>query len=68
MMAPVGLAIAGPVADAVGLRTIWYISGGAIFLLFAAAFFSRDLMNIETQKTAGNKPEVGSPPLPKPKD
>jgi DHA3 family macrolide efflux protein-like MFS transporter len=49
-MVPLGLAIAGPLSDAIGLRVIWYISGGAIFCLFAVAFFSRDLMNLENQK------------------
>ena len=42
--------IAGPVADIIELRTIWYISGGAILIVAIAAFFSRDLMSIENQK------------------
>jgi DHA3 family macrolide efflux protein-like MFS transporter len=63
MMAPVGLAIAGPLSDAIGLRAIWYFSGAAIFLLFATAFFSRDLMNIESQKAA-DKPVAETSPLP----
>jgi len=52
-MTPLGLAIAGPVADAVGIRPIFYFAGAAIILMTLAAFFSRDLMNIENQKTAG---------------
>jgi DHA3 family macrolide efflux protein-like MFS transporter len=49
-MAPVGLAIAGPLSDAIGLRTIWYVSGAVIFFLFTAGFFSRDLMTLEDEK------------------
>ena len=49
-MVPLGLAIAGPLSDAIGLRAIWYISGAAIFFIFATGFFSRDLRNIESQK------------------
>jgi DHA3 family macrolide efflux protein-like MFS transporter len=49
---PIGLAIAGPLADAIGVRTMWYISGTAILILVTAGFFSRDLMNIENQKAA----------------
>ena len=49
-MMPLGLVIAGPLADAIGVRTIWYISGISILALAIAGFFSRDLMNIENQK------------------
>lgn len=52
LMMPLSLAIAGPVADIIGLRPIWYISATAIFTVTGLAFFSRDLMNIENQKTA----------------
>jgi len=61
MMTPLGLLIAGPVADAVGIRFIFFFSGGAILLLLLVAFFSRDLMNIENQKAA-EKPGDASPP------
>jgi MFS transporter, DHA3 family, macrolide efflux protein len=53
-MTPLALVIAGPVADAIELRTIWFVSGAAIFLLTSASFFSRDLMNIENQKAVEN--------------
>jgi DHA3 family macrolide efflux protein-like MFS transporter len=49
-MMPLGLVIAGPLADAIELRTIWYISGISILALAIAGFFSRDLMNIENKK------------------
>jgi DHA3 family macrolide efflux protein-like MFS transporter len=46
-MMPLSLAVAGPVADAVGIRT-WYVVGGAIFALMgASAFFVPAIVNIE---------------------
>jgi MFS transporter, DHA3 family, macrolide efflux protein len=47
LMIPLALAIAGPVTDAIGLRTVWYVAGGVIFALTAFSFFSSDLMKIE---------------------
>jgi DHA3 family macrolide efflux protein-like MFS transporter len=58
IMIPLGLAIAGPVADVIGLRAIWYGSAAIIFALTGLAFFSRDLMNIENKKVE-EKPETG---------
>jgi DHA3 family macrolide efflux protein-like MFS transporter len=55
-MTPLGLAIAGPVADVVGIRPIFYFAGAAILVLIVAGFFSRDLMNIEKQKSADQSP------------
>lgn len=57
IMMPLSLAIAGPVADVVGLRTIWYVSAAAIFTATGLAFFSRDLMNIEDNKIDENPEE-----------
>jgi DHA3 family macrolide efflux protein-like MFS transporter len=57
-MMPLGLAVAGPLADAIGVRLTFLISGAAIFILTIAAFFSRDLMNLESQKAA-EKPAAG---------
>jgi DHA3 family macrolide efflux protein-like MFS transporter len=54
LMNPLALAIAGPVADAIGLRTIWYVAGAVIFTLPGILFFFRDVMNIENRK-AGDK-------------
>jgi DHA3 family macrolide efflux protein-like MFS transporter len=51
IMMPLALAVAGPVADAIGLRAIWYVSAAVIFTIAGLAFFSRDLMNIENTKT-----------------
>lgn len=37
-MMPISLAVAGPVADAVGIRT-WYVAGGAVFSIMGAVTF-----------------------------
>jgi DHA3 family macrolide efflux protein-like MFS transporter len=59
LMIPLSLAIAGPVADIIDLRAIWWVSAAAIFIITGVAFFSRDLMNIEKQKAA-ERPAAGS--------
>jgi MFS transporter, DHA3 family, macrolide efflux protein len=53
IMTPLGLAIAGPVADGIGIRMLFYISGIAIVIVAAASFFIPALMNLE--KTSGVK-------------
>lgn len=46
-MMPLSLAVAGPMADAIGVRT-WYVIGGAVFaLLGAVTFFVPAIRNIE---------------------
>ncbi len=51
-MTPLGLAVAGPVADAMGVR-IWYlIAGGVGIAMAGGGFFMPALMNIESQKPA----------------
>ena len=48
-MSPVGLAIAGPVADALGER-IWFNIGGVAFIILGiAAFTSPTVMNVEEE-------------------
>ena len=49
-MMPLGLAVTGPLADAIGVRLTFLISGAAVMICAIAGFFSRDLMNIENQK------------------
>ena len=47
-MMPIGLMIAGPLSDLVGIR-FWYIFGGSVcVLMIIAAQFSSAIMNIET--------------------
>jgi MFS transporter, DHA3 family, macrolide efflux protein len=44
---PLGLIIAGPTADAIGIRTLFYICGGLVVLVALISFFIRPLMNLE---------------------
>jgi DHA3 family macrolide efflux protein-like MFS transporter len=46
-MAPVGLAIAGPVADLVGARTWFVIGGVALTSMGVLGFFIPAIMNLE---------------------
>jgi DHA3 family macrolide efflux protein-like MFS transporter len=58
-MMPLGLAVAGPVSDAIGVQT-WYLVAGAVTVaMAAAALFVPPLMGIEGQATlraAGRPP------------
>jgi DHA3 family macrolide efflux protein-like MFS transporter len=46
-MSPLGMAIAGPVADALGVQ-VWFVIGGvATLLMGAGAFFVPDIMRVE---------------------
>jgi len=47
LMSPIGLAVAGPVADAVGVRHWYLLTGAVMVVMAAAAFLSRGLMTIE---------------------
>jgi DHA3 family macrolide efflux protein-like MFS transporter len=50
-MAPLGLLLATPIADLLGVRA-WYVAaGGACVLLGAASFFVRPIMEIEAGET-----------------
>ncbi|UCD44242.1 MAG: MFS transporter [Candidatus Bathyarchaeota archaeon] len=54
-MVPLGMAVAGPVADAFGER-IWFVVGGITFIILGiAAFFIPSIMNVEEEGT-GNSP------------
>ena len=48
-MMPLGLAVAGPLADAIGVRTVFLIAGIAPLVLGLAGFASRDLMTLKTR-------------------
>jgi MFS transporter, DHA3 family, macrolide efflux protein len=47
-LTPLGLVVAGPLADAIGILPLYFISGVASFIATAASFFVRPLMNIES--------------------
>jgi DHA3 family macrolide efflux protein-like MFS transporter len=56
-MMPLSLLVAGPIADAVGVRP-WYIVGGAVFALIGAiAFFVPVIVNVEQNQNGHKEPE-----------
>ena len=56
-MIPLGLVIGGPVADALGIRSLYFIASGAWLIILPLAMFSKPLMDLENQK-AEDKPAV----------
>jgi DHA3 family macrolide efflux protein-like MFS transporter len=65
LMMPLGLAIAGPVADAVGIQWIYFIGGGGIIAILPFALLNKPIMNIENLKVEEN-PAVDSSESPPP--
>lgn len=56
-MTPLGLAIAGPVADSLGVQ-VWFLIGGiAMIAVGTISFFTPTIMRIE-EKTAENSPTI----------
>jgi DHA3 family macrolide efflux protein-like MFS transporter len=47
LMIPIGLAIAGPAADYMGIEWIYFICGGAFLIITLLGFFSKSLMELE---------------------
>jgi len=47
-MAPVGLILAGPIADTFGIQSWYVVSGGVLALLGIAGHFIPALLNIES--------------------
>jgi DHA3 family macrolide efflux protein-like MFS transporter len=59
-MSPLGLAVAGPVADLVGVR-IWFVVGGiATILMGAGSFFVPAIMHVEDQVAETTPSDVGA--------
>jgi DHA3 family macrolide efflux protein-like MFS transporter len=57
-ISPLGLLIAGPFSDWLGIR-VWFWAGGILCVLIAlAAFFVPTIMNIESQGEASSQPMV----------
>jgi DHA3 family macrolide efflux protein-like MFS transporter len=50
LMMPLGLVIAGPVADAFDIRSLYFIASAGWFIILSLALLSKPLMNIENQK------------------
>jgi DHA3 family macrolide efflux protein-like MFS transporter len=49
LMTPIGLAIAGPVSDAIGIRTWYWVAGLACLLMGIGSFFVPVIMNVESE-------------------
>ncbi len=61
-MAPLGLLVAGPVADALGVG-FWYVTAGGVMLLMAVlGFFIPAVVHLEDRSTETGSAEVGSVP------
>jgi DHA3 family macrolide efflux protein-like MFS transporter len=61
LTSPVGLLIAGPVTDMVGIQ-VWYVTAGALCLFAGvSAFFTPSVMNVEEHRVAEAAPV--EPPL-----
>lgn len=54
---PLGLAIAGPTADAIGIRSLYYVAGTAILLVGVACYFIPALMNLEKVGATDQSPQ-----------
>jgi DHA3 family macrolide efflux protein-like MFS transporter len=50
LMTPLGLAIGGPLADAIGIRWLFIIAGIAETAVVPIVFFNKALMNLENEK------------------
>jgi DHA3 family macrolide efflux protein-like MFS transporter len=58
-MTPIGLIVAGPVADRLGVQ-VWYVIGGVVtILLGVGAFFIPAIMNIENRPAHADQPSDG---------
>ena len=53
---PISLMVAGPVSDAIGIRTWFWISGIITLLMGFGAFFSRAVMSVEDNHTSTEMP------------
>jgi DHA3 family macrolide efflux protein-like MFS transporter len=52
-LTPLGLAIAGPAADAIGIRTLYFVAGAASAITVVIFCFNRSLLNIDKAGTPG---------------
>ena len=60
-MAPVGLLIAGPVADTYGIES-WYVIAGVLpMIMIAIAFFRPKIMDLDQNGSAVANGTAGSP-------
>jgi DHA3 family macrolide efflux protein-like MFS transporter len=62
VMSPLGLAIAGPVADSLGVQFWWRLAGVVIAAVGVGVFFVPPIMQIEDSGTGPVRPRGGSKP------
>jgi DHA3 family macrolide efflux protein-like MFS transporter len=55
-MTPLGLMIAGPVSDMIGIRAWYWVAGILTLLMGLAGFFIPVVMNVENDHEAANQP------------
>ena len=53
-MSPIGLLIAGPLSDWLGIRTWYWIGGGITLLMGVSAFFIPTIMNVESNRNGAD--------------
>ena len=54
-LSPFSLMVAGPVSDAIGVRTWFWFGGFACLLMGIGAFFVPAIMNVESNRNGGGK-------------
>jgi DHA3 family macrolide efflux protein-like MFS transporter len=59
-MSPLGMAIAGPVADWLGVRTWYWVGGAACVLMGVGAFFTPAILYLEDNHRKRESRETGS--------
>ena len=56
-MSPLSLMLAGPLSDAIGIQTWFWFGGFVCLLMGVGAFFVPAIMNVESNRNAGAKPD-----------
>jgi DHA3 family macrolide efflux protein-like MFS transporter len=62
LMSPLGLAIAGPLSDALGVQ-VWFVAAGILAMIMAvSSFFIRAVMHVEDDRSRHAAPVVAPAP------
>jgi DHA3 family macrolide efflux protein-like MFS transporter len=59
-ISPLSLAVGGPIADWLGVRTLYFIAGVSLLLLSVIGTVSPVILNLEQEAMAKKKGEIGS--------